>query len=354
MSDLQLNCPHCQARVTAARELSGQVVVCPECGGDMVVPRPKPPALPTPAVTDPPEPETHFARSGWICFGFGILLAVVLFVIPIWAALLLAGLVLGILAAAHKEKGGVALLISSIVALPVTALVMSMVMVVGGVGILATGLQEAAEDANRRATSPRINATQPANKPTRPPRKPAAKTPERRPADLGNLLCRLDVFAREIEKAPTTVLKDDAMSRFHKEGVAMFGNTEIELETSVKDIKMLGSGRAELSFNGVNLGTYSAQKQKAMNVGLVVNPKVKIPITADKARQIRPGQPLKLRVAPTFVPRNDQNFLSTVHSSYSDLFTITVKGPLKLRLGYNAGIRIKLLAYSVKLGDGSP
>ncbi len=73
--------------------------------------------------------------------------------------------------------------------------------------------------------------------------KPVTPKVARRIADLGTLLCRLDVLAREVEKAQTTILKDDAMARFHKQGSVMFANTEIQLQATVKDIKMVGNDK---------------------------------------------------------------------------------------------------------------
>jgi hypothetical protein len=58
---------------------------------------------------------------------------------------------------------------------------------------------------------------------------------------FGALLCRLDAHAKAVDKAPTTILKSDALARFRKGGVALFAADEVDVYAKVKDIKILGS-----------------------------------------------------------------------------------------------------------------
>jgi hypothetical protein len=303
----------------------------------MTMPTRKPPPVPPTAKSASQKPAGGVTRAGWICFGLGIFLAVVLFLIPVWGFLLVAAIILGIIATAQKEKSGLALLLCSIFALPTMAILMTMVMFIGGCGIIAKSLNQ--DLANGSHQTLKSSAGRRAAKPVTP-------KGARRTADLGTLLCRLDVLAREVEKAQTTILKDDAMARFHKQGSVMFANTEIQLQATVKDIKMVGNDKVQLSFSGVDLGAYAHQSKKAMRLQ-PLNCNIKIPMTVEKARKVRPGQQLTLRVRPTFTPRNGQSVLSAVHSVHTDLFNITVKGR-KSFTGYDAGIRIRTLSYAIK------
>ena len=337
MSDIECLCPHCKTTVLAPRELAGQAAACPECEKDITIPAPKPPSVPPPARSASQKPASGVTRAGWICFGLGIFFAVVLFIIPIWGFLLVAAIILGIIATVQKEKSGLALLLCSIFALPTMAILMTMVMFIGGCGVIASSLNKGLANSSQQTL--RSSASRHAAK-------RVAPKVARRTADLGTLLCRLDVIAREVEKAQTTILKDDAMARFHKAGSAMFANTEMQLQATVKDIKMVGNDKAELSFSGVDLGAYAQQSKKAMRLQ-PLNCNIKIPMTVEKARKVRPGQLLTLRVTPTFTPRSGRSFISIAHSVHTGLFNITVKGR-KSFLGYDAGIRIRLLSYSIK------
>lgn len=345
MSDAEYRCPHCQTPLVAAalRGPEGQTVTCPECDQAMTIPTSKPPALPPSDESASQKPGGGVALAGWICFGLGIFLAVVLFIIPIWAFLLVAAIILGIIATVQKEKSGLALLLCSFFALPIMAMLMAMVMFIGGCGLIASSVNKELAKSNPKTLT--SSARSGAAKPVAP--KVAPKPPPARTVDFGTLLCRLDVIAREVEKAQTTILKEDAMARFHKAGSVMFANTEMQLKATVKDIKMVGRDKVELSFSGVDLGAYARQSSKAMRLN-PVNCKVKIPMTADNARKVRPGQVLTLRVRPTFTPRDGQSMLSTLHSVHTDLFNITVKGRPKFSIGYDAGIRIQPLSYAIK------
>jgi hypothetical protein len=338
VADLDLRCPHCQTAVLVPPELAGQTVRCPECEKDMKIPMSAPPPV-VQAKASAPNPSGRVSRAGWICFGLGVFFAVVLFVIPIWALLFVASIILGIIATVQKEKNGLALLLCSFFAPPVLALLMFSIMFIGGCGMIAAGLQQEVARSGQQASRQRSTA-----KPTA--STGARKTSPVRTADLGDLLCRLDGFAREVGKAETTILKKDAISRFHREGKSMFANTELELHAKVKDIKMVGNGKVELSFSSVDLGEYAKQAKKAMRLQ-ALNCKVKIPMAADNARKVRPGQLLTLRVSPTFTPRNGDSILSAAHSVHTDIFNITVNGS-KSFFGYDAGIRIGPLTYSIK------
>ncbi len=109
---------------------------------------------------------------------------------------------------------------------------------------------------------------------------------------------------------------------------------------------MSGSNKAVITFDDVNYGTYTTLVKKAMIVKNAHHG-VTLPLSADQARRIRPGQILTLRVAPSFLPNMGAILSPTNRDGTSNLLRIFVKGHVTTIIN-GGGIRIRLLAYSIK------
>jgi len=70
MSDLKVNCPHCNQSLDVPAELLGQTVDCPSCQGQMSLPSPAPQVRPAilqqPSATAPPQQERVPTPTGLI------------------------------------------------------------------------------------------------------------------------------------------------------------------------------------------------------------------------------------------------------------------------------------------------
>jgi hypothetical protein len=164
---------------------------------------------------------------------------------------------------------------------------------------------------------------------------------------FGALLCRLNAHAQEVEKAPTTILKNDALAQFHKGGVALFADAEIDVSAKVQDIKMRGSDKVEIAFKSIDLGSYALQAKKSMGL-MGASWRISVPMTAARARKVRPGQLLTLHGKASLIPRDGSIIAASIQGAYLHLFHIVVSGHTA---GLHAGIRLKVLSYAIE-GNG--
>ena len=164
---------------------------------------------------------------------------------------------------------------------------------------------------------------------------------------FGALLCRLDSLAQAVEKAPTTILKNDALAQFHKGGVALFADAQVDVYAKVQDIKMRGSDKVEIAFKSIDLGSYALQPKKSMGL-MGASWRISVPMTAARAREVRPGQLLTLHGKASLIPR-DGSIAAAIQAAYLHLFNIVVSG--HTAFGPDAGIRLKVLSYAIE-GNG--
>ncbi len=165
---------------------------------------------------------------------------------------------------------------------------------------------------------------------------------------FGALLCRLDAHAKAVDKAPTTILKSDVLAQFRKGGVALFTADEVDVYATVKDIKILGSGKVEIAFESVDLGSYASQAQKYMSL-MRAGWRIAVPMTSARAREVRPGQRLTLHSRTSFSTKGGYSVTTSSNAADLELFKIIVSGS-KIYTPV-AGIRLKVLSYDIE-GNG--
>jgi len=165
-------------------------------------------------------------------------------------------------------------------------------------------------------------------------------------AAFGDLLCRLDALAQKVGDAPTTVLKNDALARFRIESAALFTGSEMRLRAEVKDIKMLDQQSAEIAFEDLNLGSFVRCPQKGMS--LIGRPlKIKVPMSADRARSILPGQKITLRGILKYIQREPGAYSVPIDPGLLDLLAINLKGKPTYS-SHDASICMHLLGYAIE------
>jgi len=136
-------CPHCSAKMSVPTDYIGLEGHCPKCRKAFVfcepeklpTPVPHPPALPqTESVVSMPTSKVqNLRRSGWICFGFGMISLVLCPIIPFYSPFFVASFVIAIILLAKDEgKGGLALLLTTLL----VPIVVGATIFILGVGVM--------------------------------------------------------------------------------------------------------------------------------------------------------------------------------------------------------------------------
>ncbi|MBT7065154.1 MAG: hypothetical protein HN919_02540 [Verrucomicrobia bacterium] len=254
----------------------------------------------------------------------GLLLMIVMFLIPIWVALFVAGIILGIVGMSQKQRGGLALFLSSLLVPLFLAPAIGFFLFVAGVAAVGTAVEQASKP------SPTIKAAtaSPANV-------------KKRQIGYGSILAQLDAAAKSHSGAATAVQKDLAAKAISKKAAALLADGQMRFTVEIRDVRMNG-GSAVISHNGLNDGGY-ARKQ---GVSLSVSPTASfhIKMSEEKAAKIRPGQKLTVLVDAGWRQHGSSLGATFAKSSPGCLATITSKA------GYKpiGSIRMKLRGYKIQ------
>ena len=165
VADLEFDCPYCRQRLSVEAGAARRTVACPSCGHALKLEVedgepagfPKrtaaPPTLPgvlapgtpppaPPGLAPPAEDKGNgVLLAGWICFGVGAGLMVVLLIIPIWGPLFVASCILSIIGIVQGKTGqGVALLLCSLLGPMLIGFLMAVVFVGGCAAVGASAM----------------------------------------------------------------------------------------------------------------------------------------------------------------------------------------------------------------------
>jgi hypothetical protein len=122
------------------------------------------------------------------------------------------------------------------------------------------------------------------------------------PVRLKTLLPRIDGMARPYLTAETTILKDDAVKRAVESlEILIKGTPLIQAVTTVRDIKMLDNGVAEVRVAELEDWNYAAPQGSALSLATLHRWLVKM--SADDARAIAPGDTVTIVGRPVFTPK---------------------------------------------------
>lgn len=112
-------------------------------------------------------------------------------------------------------------------------------------------------------------------------------------ARLDTYLARLNVSAQRIKAAPTSILRQDAVKQVTEEAQKLISAVRIEALVTIRDVRMRNDDTASISIKDLHLPSLPPAKDMAFGISL--NGAVNLPMSAEQARAIRPGQKLLLR-----------------------------------------------------------
>ncbi len=345
MNEINYSCPSCHSAFTAEVNRAGQTTRCWSCGKDIQIPYP----ATEPAIRCDPEPsgtrrngtESHAAakgvlRAGWICFGLGMLLMVVCFVIPFYSPLFLAAFILSIVAIAQKrQRAGLALLLTTIFIPAMTAAIIWFAILGTAVNEFGKALDSDPQPiilpeptsfsfpaaptvpSSSKPASPiqhKVIQSAPAPKPTIHPAQIPSKS-----VSLESLLELMEKKAYGLQHADTSVARDRIIEGIISRTREALSDHALLFKATVTDVRMMRDGVCRVSFKDLDDGGLNENKNAHLRISSLQA--INLHMDRETALGIHPGQIITIRAKASLSPG--------VLFSSNLLLDVWVKSPLQ-------------------------
>lgn len=312
MKEIAYTCSDCASTFTATADRAGQSSRCWSCGKDIQIPEPTiapkktieqpAPTQPTPehVKTKAAAPAQGVLRAGWICFGLGMILMLVCFVLPFYSALFFASFILSIIAIGQKRhRAGLSLLFSTIFIPAITAGVIWAFII----GTAANEFEKSLASNPQSITLPQQILT-PA-KPVSPIQQkmiktsPAPKPIIRRSAipsqtvSLESLLSLLEQKAHGFQTADTSLDRDEIIQSIRNRTTEALSDYALQFTATITDVRTKRDGVYQVSFKELNDGGLNKNKSAYLRI----SPASSITLKMDhgSARNLHSGQKITVR-----------------------------------------------------------
>lgn len=323
MPEITFKCSKCGELMKSAASDAGQEGECPTCGQSIIVPGKLPPPMPPkkPEVSgQPPRPVARSSgvdgvvAAGWICWGVGIALLIVLIIIPVYVPLFIASFILGIIAITRRRTGqGIALILVSILVPPILAIIVAAT--VAGAAIKSLGVSP---------KPPQMPvATPPAS--IAPP--PAVQ--ELQDISLEQFLVGLDAQAKGVRSADTTARKDALRNAARDWCKTTLAGKRCTFSSQITDVRVPRDGAVEICFALPSLGSYSDEKSHALY--LTFNGKVTLAMSSADAVKIGKNNRIAVSGETEFISGSGDILKDSLWGK-DGLLTVTILGDMS-RLG---------------------
>jgi hypothetical protein len=259
--------------------------------------------------------------AGWTCLGVAVVLAVLVVTLPLAGPFLLAAVVLSIIAMANgRGRAGLTLLLCSLLA----PMVLASLIVIGIFGALATAVTSVVQppSGNQPTIKPPIQvasvmppikpqavapATPPVQRPVPPPVRPPVPPPvQLQPLAVSAFLMEMNKCGKAHKAALTSAQKQVVWSDAQARATEMSKDKEMTLRGVVRDVSISHEGAAEISYSGIDLGSFASVPSPTIRVR--PSGRIVLRMSREKALAIVPGQPIELQGRTTFRPGSSALF----------------------------------------------
>lgn len=309
-------CPKCRQTIQADPNQIGLKGKCPFCNTEIMIPAPtRPLNLPLRLAKD--KPAKKQVRAGWICFGIGAVLALLIVTLPLCAPLFIAAAVLGIIAMANGRVGaGLALLLCSLLIMPLIAIMVA----VTAVGTAFTAIAPALAPLGSMGRLP-LSANPPQKQVSA---KPTVTVPVRpaAPITASDLLTALEGYGAAYAAAETTIQREQITQAAKVKAQEFLQNRDMILTGVIRDVRMPSEGTAQIQFERLDLGAYAQLKEQHLQV--MVPGRVDLQMKREEALSLSPGLTIQMSGRPLFASSGNI-FIDGIAQS-SALLTVTIRG----------------------------